>query len=118
MSSMTKVTIKLPKLPKGAKYTGEFRTLEKGEYFLNNINEIQEMTTRKGSARQYHVIEVPPVRKRTNSHYFTIFDGAMFRVKDIGSPTNDLHFKLGLYWTNAQEAVEVLERLGYSDCRN
>ena len=53
---MQEVTIRLPKLPKGFEYTGEYRQVKYGDMYLNSMNKIYVRTDHTPTKTQFLLV--------------------------------------------------------------
>lgn len=104
-----KVEMNLPDLPNGYEYTGEYRNVTEGEYFLPHLTKKVKLWDDTGySMAQYCIIREKRWRAEKGETYYALTtDYIVFECTDVRSDLDNDFYQAGNYFQSEKQAEEA-----------
>lgn len=108
-----KVEMSLPDLPDGYEYTGEYRNVTEGEYFLPHLTKKVKLWDDTGySMAQYCIIREKRWRAAEGCDYYTMDSTfVVFDCSEDGHAMDDDRYQTGNYFQTKKQAEEASTKI-------
>ena len=112
---MSKVTLDLPELPPGFEYTGEYRTIEAGDYYTTGLGFVSKMDESEGFPMGF-IVRPVPWRAELLGHYCFLGEVSTGKIKTIRTTENGLNvdyhrYSQGNYFRTGEQAQKALDKI-------